>query len=449
MNKSLRFGTALSAALLASTLGGCAGSPQKFSSVEARPVANANAGLATRAQAALIAGDAAQAIDFAQRAVEATPNEPAFRLILGNSYFAGGRFASAEAAYRDSLTLSADQPQVALKLALVSIAQGKNAQGLAFLEAARAVIDPADYGLGLALAGRPQDAAVVLRHSAEQVGADSRVRQNLALALALSGDWAGARSVAAQDVSADQIDARIQSWMLLAKPARSSDQLASLTGIAAAASDPGQPLRLALRDDNIRLAAAVPMAEPVPVTVPAETAPVVAETIIPALIAAPTPIAARAVVADAVPTQHRAIAVRPIVTAPIASLAPRYNASAPRPSLSPRAAALTDVRTLYRHAALSLNEPRSRTVVQLGAYASRGSVTSAWRHVSGKFSALRGFTPVAARFNGERGTFFRLSVQGFGSARDAIAMCSGLKRAGANCFVRNVAGDAPVRMASR
>ena len=449
MNKSLRFGTALSAALMATTLGGCAGAPHKFSSVEARPVANANAGLATRAQAALIAGDSAQAIDFAQRAVEATPNEPSFRLILGNSYFAGGRFASAEAAYRDSLTLSADQPQVALKLALVSIAQGKNAQGLAFLEAARAVIDPADYGLGLALAGRPQDAAVVLRHSAEQVGADSRVRQNLALALALSGDWAGARSVAAQDISADQIDARIQSWMLLAKPARSSDQLASLTGIAAAASDPGQPLRLALRDDNIRLAAAAPMAEPVPVTVPAETAPVVAATIIPALIAAPIPVAARLVVAVAVPPQHRAIAGRPLVAAPIASLAPRYNASAPRPSLSPRAAALTDVRSLYRHAALSLNEPRSRTVVQLGAYASRSSVGSAWRHVSGKFSALRGFTPVAARFNGERGTFFRLSVQGFGSARDAIAMCSGLKRAGATCFVRNVAGDAPVRMASR
>ena len=159
--------------------------------------------------------------------------------------------------------------------------------------------------------------------------------------------------------------------------------------------------------------------------------------------------AARSVFAVAVPPQHRAIAGRPLVAAPIASLAPRYNASAPRPSLSPRAAALTDARTLYRHAALSLNEPRSRAVVQLGAYASRGSVTSAWRHVSGKFSALRGFTPVAARFNGERGTFFRLSVQGFGSARDAIAMCSGLKRAGATCFVRKVAGDAPVRMASR
>jgi hypothetical protein len=170
---------------------------------------------------------------------------------------------------------------------------------------------------------------------------------------------------------------------------------------------------------------------------------------IPAPVPAPAPVAARTVVADAIPPQHRAIAARPLVAAPIASLAPRYNASAPRPSLSPRAAALTDVRTLYRHAALSLNEPRSRTVVQLGAYASRSSVTSAWRHVSSKFSALRGFTPVAARFNGERGTFFRLSVQGFGSARDAVAMCSGLKRAGATCFVRNVAGDAPVRMASR
>ena len=45
-----------------------------------------------------------------------------------------------------------------------------------------------------------------------------RVRQNLALAYALAGDWAEARTIAAQDVPADQLDARIQQWMQLAKP---------------------------------------------------------------------------------------------------------------------------------------------------------------------------------------------------------------------------------------
>ena len=41
----------------------------------------------------------------------------------------------------------------------------------------------------------------------------SRIHQNLALTYALSGDWTNARRVAAQDVSASQLDARIQQWI--------------------------------------------------------------------------------------------------------------------------------------------------------------------------------------------------------------------------------------------
>lgn len=443
MNSSICFGTALSVVLLASVVSGCAGNTPKTASAMVGKINPSNIGLATRAQVALMAGQTVQAIDYAERAVAATPTDAGFRMVLGNSYFAGGRFASAEDAYRDSLTLLASQPQVVLKLALVSIAQGKNTQALAFLGAARSVLDPSDYGLALALAGRPQDAAQVLRQAAEQVGADSRVRQNLALALALSGDWTGARGVAAQDVAADQLDGRIQSWMQLARPTRVSDQVASLTGIAPAASDPGQPVRLALRDTGPRLAAMAPVAEPAPAISPVEVAAAVRIAVVtPAITPAP------AVVAVPLPVEHREAT---FVHAPraIVALAPKTAYLAPRPSLSPRAAALTDARVLFRPAALTTGGPRSRSVVQLGAFTSRDRVSSAWRNVSGHFTALRGYTPVAARYDGERGTFFRLSVQGFGSAHDAIAMCSGLKRAGATCFVRNVAGDAPVQFASR
>ena len=41
------------------------------------------------------------AIDLAERAVAKTPDDAGFRALLGNAYFAGGRFASAEAAYKD------------------------------------------------------------------------------------------------------------------------------------------------------------------------------------------------------------------------------------------------------------------------------------------------------------------------------------------------------------
>ncbi|MCA1654123.1 MAG: SPOR domain-containing protein, partial [Sphingomonadales bacterium] len=328
-------------------------------------------------------------------------------------------------------------PQVVLKMALVSVAQGKNGQAIAFLDAAKDAIDPADYGLALALAGQPQQAAQLLQQAAQQVGADSRVRQNLALALAFSGDWTGARTVAAQDVPGDQLDARIQQWMQIAKPARASDQVASLTGITPAAADPGQPVRLALKDAGTRLAAAAPVTEAAPVEV-AEVAP------------APVEVPAAAVVAAVQAPVASPVAVAASAPVAIASLMPKPSprASAPRPSLSPRAAALTDTRALYRHAALT-TQGRSRAVVQLGAYASRATVTAAWSRVSARFGALRGYAPVAARFNGERGTVYRLSVNGFASARQAIDLCGSLKRAGGACFVRNVAGDAPVQVASR
>ena len=48
-----------------------------------------------------------------------------------------------------------------------------------------------------------------------------------------------------------------------------------------------------------------------------------------------------------------------------------------------------------------------------------------------------------------RGTVYRLSVKGFASDRQAIALCAELKRKGGKCFVRAASGDAPVRFASR
>ncbi|MDP1910130.1 MAG: tetratricopeptide repeat protein [Hyphomicrobium sp.] len=242
-------------------------------------VDSSNIGIATRAQAALEKGDHATAATLAERAVGNTPNDAGFRALLGNAYFGGGRFASAESAYRDSLSLLPNQPQVVLKLALVSIAQGKTDSAIAVLEGARGVLDPSDYGLALALAGQPQAAVNVLDTAAREVGADSRIRQNLALAHALAGDWSQARNVAAQDVAADQLDSRIQQWMTFAKPSKTSDQVASLTGFTPAAVDPGQPVRLALVQprNDIRLAqaepvAAAPLAEPAPPMV-AESAP--------------------------------------------------------------------------------------------------------------------------------------------------------------------------------
>jgi D-alanyl-D-alanine carboxypeptidase len=441
------FGSALTALGLVGALAACStpgANGAHSASIFGDKVDTSNIGLATRAQAALEKGDTAAAVQLAERAVAGSPTDAGFRALLGNAYFAGGRFASAEAAYKDSLSLLANQPSLILKLALVSIAQGKTDEALAQLDAAHDYLDPADYGLALALAGQPASAVAVLEPAARAVGADARVRQNLALAYALQGEWTAAKTVAAQDVPADQLDARVHEWMSFAKPAHASDQVAALTGVTPAASDPGQPTRLALNPQAPRMASAAPVAAPV-----AEPEPVmVAEAPTPAPLpveyaAAPAPTPQPVIVAAADPV--------PAIEAPkpqpkrVAAKAP-----APRPALSPRAASFTDSRPAVRKAAFPKAERgNSNAVVQLGAYSSRNSVGVAWNNFAKKYPALRGYTPATARFDGPKGTVYRLSVQGFVSDGNARDFCGALKRAGGNCFVRTVAGDAPVRLASR
>ena len=477
MVKSRRLGTALTAIGLIGALAACATPGARIAnraSIFGDKVDSSNIGLATRAQLAVEKGDYATAVTLAERAVGNTPNDAGFRALLGNAYFGGGRFASAESAYRDSLSLLPGQPQVVLKLALVTIAQGKTDAAISVLEGARNVLDPSDYGLALALAGQPQAAVNVLDAAAREVGADSRVRQNLALAHALTGDWAQARTVASQDVAADQIDGRIQQWMTFAKPTKASDQVASLTGFTPAAVDPGQPVRLALVQPkkDIRLAQAdpvevAPVAEPAPPMVAEYAAPVeVAAAEAPATDVQPEPAVADApvevaepapapVVAAAMPIvaveQARAYAeaiAAPMIEANYVAPKPVVRKASARPGLSPRAASLSEGRLQVRRAAFGRASGTSRSVVQLGAYNSRAFVSVAWGKLAAKYPALRGYSPTTARFESSRGTVYRLSVSGFDTGDHAKQMCSSLKTKGAACFVRSVAGDVPVRLAS-
>src|ERR1044072_7846548 len=172
---SLRFGTAVSVLALTTMLAGCAA--PSFKSASHVNSAKANMAYGLRAQMALESGDFTSAIDLAEKAVEASPSDATVRGLLANAYFAGGRFASAEAAYGDTLALSPAQPQVALKRALTQIAQGKNAEALSGLESARYFLDAADYGLAVALAGQPAEAIAVLEPAARAQGADPRVRE--------------------------------------------------------------------------------------------------------------------------------------------------------------------------------------------------------------------------------------------------------------------------------
>ena len=440
MTKPLRFGTALSAIAMIGVLAGCAspGSNRaKSASIFGGKVDKSNIGLATRAQVAMQANDLVTAVSLAERAVESSPNDAGFRALLGNIYFASGRFASAESAYRDSLSLIAAQPALVLKLVLVQIAQGKRGEALALLEASRGALDASDHGLALALAGQPNEAIAILEPAAREAGADSRVRQNLALSYAFAGDWTAARTIASQDVSADQLDARIQQWMVLAKPAKASDQVAALIGVTPASADPGQPVRLALKGTDARMAALVPTTQRVAEAAPFVAAPEPAPQPVQTAIAEPQP----EPIADTL-----APAPAPVPVAEYAPPAPA--ARTPRAASLIRKASLATPRPAFRRAALPLAKSIN-TVVQLAAYDSRAIVADGWNRLSRRYTSLRGYSPVVAKFSSPKGLVYRLSVKGFASPSEAKGLCQALKSKGANCFVRSVAGDAPVRIASR
>lgn len=427
MANTHRMGSALSAFALAAALGGCALGGHRSTETASTNVDTSNIGLAIRAQASLAAKDYPAAVAFAERAVEFRPDDPAYRAVLGNAYFGAGRFSSAATAYKDSLRLSSNQPEVVLKLVLVTIAQGHNEEALAFLQTGRSTMDPGNYGLALALAGQPAEAVTVLEQAARQPDAGARVRQNLALAYALGGQWDQARTVVAQDVPGNLVDARIKQWMTFATPAHASDQVASLVGVLPAQIDPGQPVRLALRRDG-----ETRMAEAAPVHAPIDVPPAIAA---PAETAAASPIPEPVFVEPAVET-----AVAP----PLPPLPPAAETRAPV-----RAASYIPKPAPVRAAVAEKAMTSSTAVVQLGAYSSRDRVQVAWNRLSSRYHMVRDYSPVSARFDGAKGTFYRLSIKGFDSSREAANLCRDLRRSGGNCFVRTVAGDAPVRFASR
>ena len=474
MSKPIRFVSAASTIVLASMIVGCA-APQQKTGFGGRT--DDDTGLATRAMMALNSNDFATAISFAERAVAKTPDDAGFRAILGNAYFAAGRFWSAEAAYKDSLTIYSNQPQVVLKLALVEIALGKKGEALSFLDAGRSVLDASNYGLALALAGRPDEAISILDAAARRDGADATVRQNLALAHALAGDWTEARTIAAQDVPADKLDARMDQWMRLASPKKPADQVAALVGVTPAEVDHGQPIRLALRKPDAMFAQAAPVAHtPVIDAAPAPVAQVAAASAPQPQVAEATPEAPEPKFVEAVsapaaaPQPTPAIAPAPELSKP--AIAPVIaEARVPTPvamiaaaahevteAASEKVSALVETVMARKKAPAPKSKARvaqrrqvgpGDTVMQIASYRTPEQVTAGWAKLTKRYPALRGYLPLKARFDSPKGTYWRLSIQGFANQREAIARCNELKSNGGKCFVRGFAGDAPVQVASR
>lgn len=473
------------AIVLTAGLSACA-TPGPNASIFGAKVAHDEIGLATRAQAALVEGEVEKAIHFAEKAVAGSPRDAGFRTLLGNAYFAAGRFASADMAYADSLSIMPAQPQTILKRSLVMIAQGRGDAAVSLLDTAQGYVSESDRGLALALAGRHQSAIAVLDNAARSASGDARTRQNLALAYALSGDWNNARAIAAQDVPADQLDARLSQWRVMATPTHQSQQVAALTGVTPAQFDPGQPTRLALNpqaDNGTRVAAATlppvaPQVGPVistPLRVeqpaPAPAAPVAIERFEVADVATDREFAER-------PAANVRVTDIPVIDGEfkeIDTLAPlpaEQAESAPEPAIMTPAdiaampmklaeakaapsAGLSSDATRFTQSAASITaaaealKGESQIVVQLGAYSKRSQLDMGWEVSTAKFAPIGDFKPMAARTELGGKKYYRLAAWGFAGDAEARDFCMSIKQAGGECWVREVAGDAPFKLASR
>lgn len=377
----------------------------------------------------LIAKDPAKALVSAEHAVALAPTEAGYRMLLGRAYLANGRFRSAAASFNDVLTLDPNNGAAALSLALAKIALGDKDGARALIDAHDSRIAASDRGLALALTGDAPGGVTVLETVVRSGGSDAKTRQNLALAYALSGRWQEAKLMASYDLDPATVSKRIMEWSSLARDEVGAAQVAGLLGVTPSA-DEGMPVRLAL-------APAAPVAAPVQM---AEAAPPP-----PAPIADPGEFAAVAVVET--PAAPVAVASAPV--APGVVFAPRAEVVQPLPT---KAAATAPIKTRpaprFQQAAYVVPARGGRFAVQLGAYSTPARVDAAWSQTVARVSSLARFTPASAMVRTAGGTFHRLSVTGFETRAAAVALCTQLRAKGGQCFVREVAGDAPLQWAA-
>lgn len=433
MKKQIVLKFAASALVLGTVAVGCkpAGQVRPLGLSSAAPKVDAQVDrLTAKARAAIAAKQGDQAVALAEQAVALEPRGAEPRIVLGQAYLAAGRFQSAETSFAEALDLSPSEPRAMLSRALAQIALGHKRDAIGGLDAARGVVGEADRGLGLALAGETTRAIEILEAATRAPGADAKTRQNLALSYALAGRWREAQLMASYDVSPLEVTNRIMQWAKFAQPRDSWDQVATLLNVTPAA-DSGRPERLALAP-----AAAEPVqtaaADPVPT--PAADAQHTAEP--PVQFAEATPAAAAEPADEALPLPYAQPAAAPLIRA---ATGPVKLAAIPA----------VQHRFVERPQQITFRQqPRGSYAVQVGAFSSASLAEAAWGRSQQRFARFAGLTPSHTTITLAKGTFHRLSLAGFATREEAAQLCQRLKAAGGDCFVRGVAGDAPMRFAS-
>ena len=383
--------------------------------------------IAQQARDALNHGETPRAVGLAEQAVLADGRNPALRLLLANAYLRSGRFESARASFADAIELGDDSSRAALGLVLCDLAMGHNRAALDTINTYGDVLPAADLGLALVMAGQSERGVTVLTNAIRQGQNAPKVRQNLALAYALSGMWNEARIMAAQDVPADQVDARVQSWAAMARPEDGRRRVASLVG-APLVADSGRPEALAL--------AHFPGATP-DTPAPAHQA------------LGPVPAGELPAAQPQYPSGALARIDLPPAAAPAPASGPRFVSSPvvqAVPAATPAVARRAPVRVAQaqRVAPAAPVHGLGTHLVQLGAFDSEESARRAWRHFVARDASLQGHANMITRVNVNGRDFWRVQAAGFAGQASAASMCGTVRAHGGVCMVMAVNAAARV-----
>lgn len=403
---------------------------------------------AQAAQTALAKGQVDKAIQLAEGLVAAAPREPAYRALLGHAYLKAGRFESAVTTFNDAMKLGDNTSRTALGLALSNVAAGKPRDAVAILDDWRDAIPASDLGLALALAGETSRGVAILSDALRAGDASAKVRQNLAYAYALDGRWRDARVMAAMDVPADQIDARLSSWAEKSKPEEARLRVAGLIN-APVRADSGQPTALALADNPpAEQLAAEKSGAALASNLSAQGAASVAAPVVAANTELPPAQPAAPEVATAL-AQYAPVGAPPVAEAAPApaqqsfaeTFAPQpAPAAAPAPVVRAKLAYKTPVKAAAVKAAPARNYgfaaapvANGSHAVQLGSFSSPQGARRAWGIFAARNPELRKFKMIVTPAKVRGRDFWRVAAAGF-DGRSAQGMCGAVKARGGVCF---------------
>ncbi|WP_242123060.1 SPOR domain-containing protein [Sphingobium sp. Sx8-8] len=419
---------AIASLLVGTTMVGCTGSAFRPAAIAPQQSPDRLAGSVEKA---LADRDGARAVELAEAGVQVAPRDARARQLLGRAYVADGRFASAETALSDAITLGNTDPRTVITLALVKAGLGKDREARDLLASHADIVPAADYGLAMAMAGDADEGIRILSQVIHDPSATAQTRQNLAYAYALAGRWKDARMIAGIDLDPLAANQRITQWAQTAAPGMTPQRVAVMIGVTIDGADAGQPVALALAPE----AAPVQMAQVAPV----EQAPKALPAEQPSQAAAPAEMA----MADPAPAPQPVAAEAPAPM--IRSLAAPVRVAAPRTAASARRVAPATMQQVAFH---PMTKGNGRWVVQLGAYDNAAIAKEKWFGMARRDHRLAALPVVTSQIAVNGASFTRLAVSGFDERAEAVALCHAIQARRGQCFVReNVADAAPQRWA--